>query len=429
MSSPKPHTVLYNFSSLGLLQVANFLLSLVVIPYVLRVVGADGFGVIAVAQVLIFYLSVTADYGFSRTAIRDVALYREDKQRISKVFFTVLASKLLICILAFLLLLLLVMIVPLFRNNSAVYLLGFSFVIGQAVLVNWFFQGLEKMHYMAIASLISRLLFVLLVFFFLKEKQQLSFYIFFMGLGNVVVGLISIFIIIKKYQLEFIRPRWTDIVYEFKTGWPVTITNLSQITIQYIGVFILRLFTNDVVVGYYSIAERVYFAMKLMLDVFSQVAYPRVCILLQQGTGSVKNFFRTIYLPLLAVVIAGAGLIAVFALLVIHFFTGDHHDNAALLLRILCAAVVIVCLQIPASLVLLAGDHRRHYLRVYTAGTFVNIATNLSLAPLWQASGTVLSVIITELFIMGYLYMEVFRLYRNQPGIGQEAAKPVINDQ
>src|SRR5215471_9108563 len=86
----------YNFSYLGLIQVSNFLLSLLVIPYVIRTVGADGFGIIAVAQVLMFYLSVITDYGFNRTAIRDVALYKDDRLRISQVFSTVIVSKLLI---------------------------------------------------------------------------------------------------------------------------------------------------------------------------------------------------------------------------------------------------------------------------------------------------------------------------------------------
>jgi PST family polysaccharide transporter len=109
-----------NFSSLGIIQLSNFALSLIIIPFVISKIGADGFGIIAVAQVVMFYLSVTADYGFNRTAIRDIALYKEDRVKISRVFFTVLFSKLLICIAAFGVLLLLVSIVPLFRLHYEV---------------------------------------------------------------------------------------------------------------------------------------------------------------------------------------------------------------------------------------------------------------------------------------------------------------------
>src|SRR5262245_43311757 len=124
MQINRPYNLWFNFSSLGFIQVSNFALSLLVIPYVIRKIGADGFGVIAVAQVVIFYLSVTADYGFNRTAIRDIALFKSDQTKISKVFCTVLFSKLLICVLAFLVLLLLVAVVPLFRQHYYLYLLA-----------------------------------------------------------------------------------------------------------------------------------------------------------------------------------------------------------------------------------------------------------------------------------------------------------------
>jgi PST family polysaccharide transporter len=412
MSSGQRHSLFYNFSSLGIIQVSNFLLSLIVIPYVIRIVGAEGFGVIAVAQVLMFYLAVATDYGFNRTAIRDVALYKDDRARISRIFFTVLGAKFLICLVLFVVLLILLLVVPIFAAHFFLYLLAFSFVIGQAVLVNWFFQGVEKMQYMAVASLISRLLFVALVLLFIKKKGDESLYIFFMGAGNFIAGLLSIYTVIRMYKLQFIRPSRADILHELKEGWPVTTTNLSMTTIQYMGIFILRIFTNDLVVGYYSIAERIYFAMKLMLDVFSQVAYPRVCRLLQDGIGKVTFFFRKVYIPFLGMVMLGSAIVFFFAPQVIRFFMGQHHDYSAFLLRVLCAAAVIVCLGIPACLILLAGDHKKNYLRIYTIGTILNIAANIALVPVLKASGTVLSVIITEIFITAGLYWEVYTIYK-----------------
>lgn len=412
MSSGPRHSLFYNFFSLGFIQVANFLLSLLVIPYLIRIIGADGFGVIAVAQVLMFYLAVAADYGFNRTAIRDIALYKEDRQKISRVFFTVLASKFFICLLAFLLLLILTATVPLLREHFILYLLAFSFVVGQATLVNWFFQGMEKMHFMAVLSLFSRLLFVALVFIFIKKKSDGALYIFFMGAGNFIAGLVSIYTVIRMYKLQYIKPSRADIVYELKEGWHVTVTNLSTTTIQYIGIFILRIFTNDIVVGYYSIAERIYFSMKLMIDVFFQGAYPRVCRLMINGVGGLVTFFRKTYIPFLGLVVLASGVVFLLSPQIINFFMGHYYNNSAFLLRVFCIAVIIVCLNIPACLVLLAGNHKKNYLRIFSIGTLVNIIANLVFAPLLKASGTVLSVIITELLITIGLYIELYRIYR-----------------
>ena len=93
-----------NFIVLSFIQGANLLLSLLVIPFVILKVGADGFGVIAVAQMVMTYLSTISDYGFNLTATRDIALYKDDPSQISKIFFTVLTSKIILTAVLFIML-------------------------------------------------------------------------------------------------------------------------------------------------------------------------------------------------------------------------------------------------------------------------------------------------------------------------------------
>jgi len=164
--------LVYNFFSLGIVQAITSLLQLIVIPYVISKVGVDGFGIIAVAQVVMFYLSAVTEYGFSQTATREISIQRDDRLLISKIFFRVIFSKLILCAVSFVLLLILFVFVPVFRLHSLIYLAGFMFVIGQSVLINWFFTGIEKMQLMAVTALIARVIFVALVFLFIKSKND-----------------------------------------------------------------------------------------------------------------------------------------------------------------------------------------------------------------------------------------------------------------
>ena len=411
MIASHKNKLLYNFSSLSLIQAANFILSLVVIPYVVRKVGADGFGIIAVAQVVIFYLSAITDYGFNRTATRDIAIYKTNPEKISKIFSTVLATKLFICIISFVLLIFLLQVVPLFHFHYNLYLLAFSFVLGQVILINWFFQGMEKMQYMAFTGLFSRLVFVILVFVFIRGKNDTPLFIFFMGAGNMIAGCISIYVAVRMYKLKLIKPAWADIMREIRNGWQVTITNLSMITCQYIGIFILRIFTNDTLVGYYSIAEKIYFAMKQMMEIFSQTIYPRVCLLVQQGKEEMISFFKKIYVPFLVLVTLASAIVFLFSSQILQFFIGHQYDYSVFLLRLLCVAVVLVCLNIPSHLILFAADHKKSYLKIFAIGTALNIFANLLLTRYFDATGTVVSVLITELFITLGLFREVYRHY------------------
>ena len=398
-----------NFIALSIVQGTNFLLPLLVMPYVIYRIGADGFGVIAVAQVVMIYLSTISDYGFNLTATKDIALHKNDPLKISKIFFTVLASKLLITAFLLILLLLAATVIPVVKTHFVLYTLGFMYVVGQSLFVNWFFQGKEKMHYITISTLVSRLVFVVLVFLFINQKGDGIYFLFFLGIGNTIAGLLSIFLAVKIFELNFVIPIWADIVHELKEGWQITVSNLSINTYLYCGIFILRIFTNDLVVGYYSIAERIFFAVRQVLSVFSQVVYPHICQLTLKGKQAAGIFFKQVYLPFLLLVAGGCGLMFIFSEQLIHLFVKDASTLPVLLLRMFSFVPVIVCLNIPAYQLLLAFNRKKSYLMILGLATVINIIFNLLLVNSFGATGTVLSVIITELFITAGLNLELYK--------------------
>jgi polysaccharide transporter, PST family len=398
-----------NFIALSIVQGTNFLLPLLVMPYVISRIGADGFGVIAVAQVCMVYLSTIADYGFNLTATRDIALYKDDPSKISTIFFTVLATRLLISTFLIILLLITMLFIPAFKSHFILYSLGCTYIIGQSLLVSWFFQGKEKMHYITISTLISRLIFVTMVVLFIHQKEDGVYFLFFLGTGNIIAGLISIFLAIRIFKLQFLSPAWADIKHELKEGWQITISNLSINTYMYSGVFILRIFTNDLVVGYYSIAERIFFAVRQVLAVFSQVVYPHICQLSQKGKEGSHAFFKKIYFPFLLLILAGCSLLFILSPQVVHFFLTGQTALSVSLLRMLSFLPVVVCLNIPAYQLLVAFNRKKSYLKIFSLATIINIGINILLVNSLGATGTALSIIITELFITAGLNRELYK--------------------
>jgi PST family polysaccharide transporter len=405
MTAIRKSRLAHNFFSLGTVQVINSSLQLLVIPHVIKVIGADGFGIIAVAQVVMFFLSTFVDYGFSQTATRQVSIYRNDPDKLSAIFFRVMFSKLFLGTIALGLLVLLVLIVPTFRAHSFLYLIGFAMVFGQSMLLNWFFQGLEKMWFIAITTLFGRLVFVLLVFLFITHKTDGSLFLFFVGTGNIVAGITGYIIARRIIKLHFTRPSGNDIGRELKEGWPFTITNLSMNTCQYANIFILGFFTSNLVVGYFSIAERIFFTLKQVLSVFAQAIYPRVCLLVQHTKDELMAFYKKVFLPFLFCVIGGSLLLSLLAQPVIHFFSGDEAVHSVFFLRMMCIVLVIVCLNIPSTLSLLAMNKKKSYFTVYTLGGILNIVANIIFASNFQSEGTIIAIFITEIFITaGVIY-------------------------
>ena len=397
-----------NFFSLSIIQGTNFLIPILVMPHVIQRIGVGLFGVVSVAQVVMVYLSTISDYGFNLTATRDIALNKE-KTKISEIFFTVLTTKLVITALSFLSMLILIWIVPFFQNDADLYLSGFTYVVGQALLVSWFFQGVEKMKYITLSVLLARIIFAILVFVFIREKGDAYLFLFFLGLGNIVAGLFSIYIAIYFFKLKFFYPRRAPIINELWNGWQIMISNLFINTYLYSNVFILRIFATDVIVGYYSIAERIFFAIRQILGIFSQAIYPHICQLTQISKNQTVIFFRKVYLPFLLLVSIGCCTVFIFSPQITYVFVNSESSLPGSLLRMLSLVPIIVCLNIPAYQLLLSFDQKKSYLRVLTFGTIINFSANILLANAWGATGTVISIIITEVFITIGLNQQLYR--------------------
>jgi PST family polysaccharide transporter len=299
--------------------------------------------------------------------------------------------------------------VPFFKPHFQLYLLGFTYVIGQSLLVSWFFQGVEKMKYITIYALLARLLFVALVFVFIGQRSDHRYFIFYMGIGSVVAGVMSIFQAIRLCKLPLVRPLWNDVKHELKEGWPVMLSYISINTFLTINVFILRLFTNDLIAGYYSVAEKIILATRQIPVLFAQVIYPPLCQLMEKGKTATRRFFKSVYVPFLLLMLLAALLLFGFAPFIISLFLGHDSGNAVMLLRLFCLAPVIVCLHIPASQLLMAANQKKRYLRVLTWATLINITCNLLLVQVWGSVGTVISVLLTELFITVGFNREMYK--------------------
>ena len=397
-----------NFLSLAVIQGANFLLPLLIMPYVIYRIGAQQFGVIAVAQVVMIYLATLTDFGFYHTGTREIAINRNNKVKIAEIFYRILTAKALLSVIAFLILLILVYTIPLFKSNRSLYLLGFAYVLGQAFLTTWFFQGIEKMQYLTFVSLFSRVLFVISVLLFIKNETDSKWYLFLLGISNLTGGLMSIYLAIKTTRLRMILPQLSGILMELKGGWQIATSNLLMNSCQYINVFILRLFTNDLITGYYSIGEKIFFAIRQLLSVYSQAIFPQVCQTALEGLNGLVSFFKKYYLPFLVVIAVGCMVNFILATHIVSFFLKEDLQPSVNVLRILSLAIFVICLNIPFYLSLLAYNQKRSYLKVYSIGTVLNILFCVLLIRIGNEKGAAWAMVLTEFTILVGLAWEFY---------------------
>ena len=395
--------IISNFFYLSLLQVANSILPFLIIPHLVQVIGYDKVGIVFMAQALMSYLLILTDYGFNLTATKFISVNRHSKTRLQYIYNAVLSTKLLLAIVAFLLLLILVWIFPVFREEKSLFLLSYFLVVGNTFFPVWFFQGIEEMKYISLMNFISRLFFMFSIFYFVTTKSDYVKVNFLSGMGSLISCAIAYVVIARKYT---IKSRFSKryVKLQLNEGWHIFISNLAVNVYMYSNIFILGLFANKTVLGYFGIADKCIQGLRQILVVFYQAIYPKACHFAKASHRLLIGFYQRVFSVFLLFIIVACISIFILAPFVVYLLTKSHEPQVILLLRTMCVIPFIVALNIPCNQSVIIYQIKKGYSVVLISGAVINVLSNIFLAKAFSAFGTVGAIYITELFITISLY-------------------------
>ena len=254
--------LLSNFFSLSVLQGASYLLPLITLPYLVRVLGAEKFGLVAFAQAFIQYFVILTDYGFNLSATREISIHRENKEKVSEIFCSVTLIKFTLTFLSFTVLFLTVFSFGKFKSDWQIYFLTFGMVVGQVLFPVWLFQGMERMKYIAFLSIASKLLFTILIFIVVRKASDYIYVPLINSCGFILAGMFGQILAFRNFGIRPYLPKFTCLWYYFKDSTQFFLSRASVTIYTSSSTFFLGLFTNNSVVGHYSAAEKIYAACR-----------------------------------------------------------------------------------------------------------------------------------------------------------------------
>jgi len=361
------------------------------------------FGLIAFSQAFIYYFILITDYGFNLSATREISIYRDSKEKISEIFSSVMIIKIALMFLSFLLLCSLVFSISKFRNEWLVYLLTFGMVLGNVLFPVWFFQGIERMGQIARLNILSKLIFTISIFVFIRSQSDYIYIPLINSLGFVITGLISIYIIVRKYGMKIKVPSLTQIKYELKEGWYIFISTVSISFYTISNIFILGLFSNNTVVGYYSAADKLIKAFQGLFYPVSQTIYPYISKLASESKEQALIFIRKIIK-----LVGGGALLAsiaifIFATSIVNIMLGEQYHESILILKILAVLPFIIFLtNMFGAQLLLPFNIKKLFSLSIIIPSILHIALLLPIAHFYKEIGVAGLVVFTELSILIY---------------------------
>jgi len=405
--------LLTNFFSLSLVEAANYLFPLLTLPYLVRVLGPDKFGLIAFVQAFVQYFVLFTDYGFNFSATRNISINRDNPREISRIFSSVLVIKILFLVASFVILMFFVLLIPRFRPNLVIFIFAFGAVLGNVLFPIWFFQGMERMKLIAVFNLIAKLLFVAAIFLFIKTRDDYVFVPLINSLGFIVAGSLSLIIVFSVFKVRFFLPKFNQITHELREGWHIFISTSAVSIYTTSNTVILGFFASNTIVGYYSAAEKVIRSSQRLLTPISQTIYPHISKLVADSRVKAVEFIR----KTLFIVGSFSLIISITIFLssgfIVHVLLGSQFQESIHVLRFLAFLPFIIALSNIFGIQTMITFNMKELLpRILFSAGIISVVLSLILVPHLKHIGTAITVLVAESYVTVATYFTIRKIIR-----------------
>lgn len=389
-----------NVLSLFGIQAALLVAPLLAIPYLVRVLGPDRFGRVALAQALIGYFVLLTDYGFNLSATRQASAARHDEALLSRLFSAVLFIKLALLAAGFVLLLALVAVVPLFEGDWRLYCAAYLSVLGSVLYPAWFFQGLERMRALAACMLSAQALTLAAVFLLVKEPGDYRLAAGLQAGTSVVAGLMGLGAM-KRFQP--VRVKWPGRAFVggvLGDGWHVFTSSLAVSLYTNTTTIVLGALTTPTAVAYFTAADKLVRAVQGCLTPLSQAAYPHIARLRAESADVALAFIRMLLRWQALATLAVSVLVAAFAGPLVDLVFGPAFEAAKPLVRGMALLPFVVGISnVLGVQTMLNFDLKVPFSRILLASGALNLVLMVPLVMMVGAIGAVASLVVTEVCV------------------------------
>ena len=163
--------------SLMFLQGVNYIMPVLVLPYLITVIGAEGFGIYSFALSVCQYLILIVDFGFNLSATKQIAIHKGNKEEVSKIFSDTVYAKIFLMLVSFVIAFALSLIPNFAIYREAIFVM-FGMVIGHTLLYVFLFQGLDEIRWVSFFTAIAKFMVLPLTFIFVKGPEDLYIAVF-----------------------------------------------------------------------------------------------------------------------------------------------------------------------------------------------------------------------------------------------------------
>lgn len=371
-----------NFISLFSIKGVDFLIPLLIFPYLVRTLGIDVFGLLAFSTAFCVYFGAIIHYGYSISAVRDISRVKSDEKALGKLYSSLISLSFVLVFVCVILIMLLLIFIPSLKEYWLLHICSFFHVAMFSLFPAWFFQGIEKMKFIAYINLSTKILYILSLFLLVTGPEDFILVPFLHGFF-MTISVLASFIIIHFYlKIKYERPSIKELKGVLKSGKHSFIIQLAPTLYNSTTTFILGYTSSNTIVGIYASAIKLIYALNSASIIISTTFLPYLSVnLSKHKMFSYIMWFIGVTVTLLAFIFSDT---------IILFFYGNENLIVSTWFRALVPMVLFIFIRNtygPNFLMLI--DKERTYKNIVLYTCLVFFVLSILIVPKFNLQGGV----------------------------------------
>ncbi|MBQ4558856.1 MAG: flippase [Tyzzerella sp.] len=397
--------VFYNM----LYQVIVTVLPIVTTPYTARVLGLHANGIHSFTESIVTYFIIFGSLGTSLYGIRKVAYVRNDDKELAHTTLEIILLKLILMAMS------LAVYIPAVCINSeysTIYYIHIINIVANGIDISWFYQGVEDFKRVTIRNLIVKLIYVVSLFLFIRQPEDLNKYVFLV----VVSALVGNFLMIY-YLPQYIRINWKAKFKPFshvKDCFMLFIPQAMNYVYALLDRSMLGWMTHTDNVSIYDQAQRLIRMVTAILQSVGYVMMARVAnmTISKDEEGIIRYAHKSVNFNMFLALPAMFGIIGI-ADDFIPLFLGQEYLGVVPVLKLLSVLVLTMSLNsILGVQLLMPMGREKVYATATTFGAITNVLVNVVLIPVIGIKGACVSSIAAEVGVFSISYWNLRKMLK-----------------
>lgn len=396
-----------NIFSMVSLRALEYVLSFILVPYLLIVLGPEKMGAIVFSQSVMVYLVLISSYGFNLTAPR--ALASSDSSNYAHIFSLYMYGSIVLGVVSTIILVLGGILYQYlgYYLDLPLYIATYTAVIGNIIFPIWFFQGIQEMRYITILNLIGRFICLLGIFILVKGPNDYIVAALFQSCTPCIAGIISLIILTRRFKSLWTVPSFNSLVKIYKEGWLIFLSTITINLYTTTSIIILGSLTNNMVVGYYSAADKLLGCIRRMVSAINDAVYPHVNTLLKKSyVEGIMFLKKQLYVYMLFGFCVGLILLLWGDKILLPLLGKSYYDSIVLFKIMSFIPMIVAMSNVLGYETMLSLHMESIYSKILLSAAIVSLIIIWPLTYYYGGIGTAITTVITEsivTFCMGYV--------------------------